>query len=422
MIQMEKEMKVLVYRERNTGSLEEKKRAEKTFGRLERCLCATIACLMTATIILGVKLANTISSGAQTGTAAGDIMPSEVSVQNGMTENTHTSIFDGTGLKAGKEALTAKASAGIHKSEENGNSEGKIFNALSNIVSEKISLNRDKLKAKESGIKNRDIASSGTLSDKEEREPVITGAALVYLLEDDRIEAASDYIPAMFGFFDDMNFAQTPLFDTFDLADNNVWADGSDETAAETEKAVFENKAEAGEAANSVKAEETGIIKDEIDLSPAEPSYSVPSDVPDSLTYCYNPDMCLALTDEEIENLCILIEAEAEGQDIFGKMLVANVVINRVHDKHFADNVIDVIFERIGGSPQFAPTYDGRFWEVSPAQSTREAVRRVLSGEDYSQGALYFFERARTTSKKASWFDDKLTHLFKYGCHDFYRE
>ena len=103
-------------------------------------------------------------------------------------------------------------------------------------------------------------------------------------------------------------------------------------------------------------------------------------------------------------------------------MLVANVVINRVNSRYFPNDVKSVVFQKISGSIQFSPVEDGRYYSVPVTEETKEAVRRVLAGEDYSEGALYFFERARTTSKKASWFEKNLKYLMKYGCHEFYTE
>ncbi|MBO4506215.1 MAG: cell wall hydrolase [Lachnospiraceae bacterium] len=147
-----------------------------------------------------------------------------------------------------------------------------------------------------------------------------------------------------------------------------------------------------------------------------------PEDVPTKLTYRFNPDMMIEQTAENIEVLERIVEAEATDQDIYGRMLVANVVINRVHSKYFKNTVKGVVFETIGGYEQFAPIRDGRYFTVPITEKTREAVRRVLAGEDYSDGALYFFQRDITTDKKAAWFDNNLKYLFKYGCHEFYTE
>ncbi len=142
----------------------------------------------------------------------------------------------------------------------------------------------------------------------------------------------------------------------------------------------------------------------------------------EDLTASTNEAMMLDLTPEEITILEKIVEAEATDEDVYGRMLVANVVINRVNSRYFPNDVKSVVFQKISGSIQFSPVEDGRYYSVPVTEETKEAVRRVLAGEDYSEGALYFFERARTTSKKASWFEKNLKYLMKYGCHEFYTE
>lgn len=140
-------------------------------------------------------------------------------------------------------------------------------------------------------------------------------------------------------------------------------------------------------------------------------------DLSETLTYKYNRKMDIEITDEEYEVLCRIVEAEAGDQDVYGRILVANVILNRVrYKKEFANNIIDVVFE----PNQFAPTRDGSYYTVKVDDLTKEAVNRATSGEDYSQGALYFFMRSATSASKASWFDT-LKFLFKYGCHEFFK-
>lgn len=193
-------------------------------------------------------------------------------------------------------------------------------------------------------------------------------------------------------------------------------ADGSAETANGTDAAVNN-----GDGVNADEAED--IVHTRMDdIEEMVESLPDPEDVPTKLTYRYNPDMMIEATAENIEVLERIVEAEATDQDVYGRMLVANVVINRVHSKYFKNTVKGVVFEKIGGYEQFAPIRDGRYFTVPITEKTREAVRRVLAGEDYSDGALYFFQRDITTDKKAAWFDNNLKYLFKYGCHEFYTE
>ncbi len=128
------------------------------------------------------------------------------------------------------------------------------------------------------------------------------------------------------------------------------------------------------------------------------------------------------ISGEERTILNKIVEAEAGGEDTTGKILVANVVLNRVKAKDFPDTVEEVVFEKTGNTYQFSPIYDGRYYSVNVSDDTKAAVERALNGEDNSEGALYFAMRSAADSDNMAWFDRCLTHLFRYGCHDFYRD
>jgi len=64
---------------------------------------------------------------------------------------------------------------------------------------------------------------------------------------------------------------------------------------------------------------------------------------------------------------------------------------------------------------------DGRYYTVDVSEDTKSAVSDALRGVDYSNGALYFMERALADSSNVSWFDRSLTRLFRYHCHEFYK-
>lgn len=116
-----------------------------------------------------------------------------------------------------------------------------------------------------------------------------------------------------------------------------------------------------------------------------------------------------------------IVEAEAGGESFTGKLLVANVVLNRVKSKAFPSTIRDVVFAHRGSRYQFSPISDGRYYTVSVSAQTKRAVRAALRGQDPSRGALYFMERSSADSSNVSWFDRALTRLFRYGCHEFYR-
>ena len=76
----------------------------------------------------------------------------------------------------------------------------------------------------------------------------------------------------------------------------------------------------------------------------------------------------LEITPEDYENMLRIVEAEAGGEDRMGKLLVANVIINRVKDDAFPDSVTDVVFQQENGVCQFSPIRDGRFYTVSVSE------------------------------------------------------
>lgn len=133
-----------------------------------------------------------------------------------------------------------------------------------------------------------------------------------------------------------------------------------------------------------------------------------------------NASMAIHVTDEEYEILTRIVEAEAGTEDVKGKMLIANVVLNRVAYWEFPNNIKDVVFQKKGKRYQFSPIKDGRYYEVEVQDSTRIAVDRVLAGEDESMGALFFCERAKSSSSNLKWFDSQLEPVFTYGCHEFF--
>ena len=109
-----------------------------------------------------------------------------------------------------------------------------------------------------------------------------------------------------------------------------------------------------------------------------------------------------------------------EDYDTLTRIVEACVVLNRVDDEAFPDSVQEVVFQKSHGVTQFTPISDGRFYQVKVSEDTKEAVRRVLSGEDISQGALYFVSRKGADPDRMAWFDRHLTFLFAYGGHEFF--
>lgn len=126
------------------------------------------------------------------------------------------------------------------------------------------------------------------------------------------------------------------------------------------------------------------------------------------------------LSDADYEALLKIVQAEAGNEDEEGKMLVASVVLNRVGNAKFPDTVVKVVMQQEKGVYQFSPVSNGTYYSVKVSQDTIDAVERVLTGEDISQGALYFAARKYADPEKMRWFDTSLSRLFEHGGHEFY--
>lgn len=122
-------------------------------------------------------------------------------------------------------------------------------------------------------------------------------------------------------------------------------------------------------------------------------------------------------TEEDYNNLLRIVEAEVGDNDEYGRVIVANVIINRVRSSEFENTVTGVIFQK----RQFSPISNGSFYRVNVSQKTVNAVERALSGEDNSQGALYFMDRSASYKRNVRWFDSNLHYLFSYGGHEYFR-
>lgn len=131
-------------------------------------------------------------------------------------------------------------------------------------------------------------------------------------------------------------------------------------------------------------------------------------------------ELVYQLCEEDYDILLRIVEAEAGGEDEDGKLLVANVVLNRVNNEQFPDTVSEVVQQQSKGVTQFSPVATGSIWKVTISQETIDAVQRALEGEDISQGALYFAARKYADKDRMRWFDENLTFLFSHGGHEFF--
>lgn len=97
----------------------------------------------------------------------------------------------------------------------------------------------------------------------------------------------------------------------------------------------------------------------------------------------------LAADVDEETLLAALVECETGNCGVKCMTAVGAVVVNRVRNGNFPNNIHDVIYQR----GQFGPASSGRLaqrLQVGPSASAREAARAALAGNDPTDGALYF--------------------------------
>jgi len=118
---------------------------------------------------------------------------------------------------------------------------------------------------------------------------------------------------------------------------------------------------------------------------------------------------------EGFDLLCRVVEAEAAGEPLEGKVMVASVVLNRVEAPGFPDSIEEVITQ----PRQFQPVSTGKIHQVEPSEETVSAVQMVLE-EGSRTSALYFMNPDISDPGARKWMAS-LQYVVSVGNHDFYR-
>lgn len=129
-------------------------------------------------------------------------------------------------------------------------------------------------------------------------------------------------------------------------------------------------------AAPEVPAEPAGVTSPAMTTSPASAAMVVP---------------CTA---EERLLLARLVVAEAGNEPAEGQVGVAAVVVNRVRHPGFPKSIAAVIQE----PGQFKAVELGRVQSVEPDPAVLAVVDRALTGEDPTQGALFFYNPVKSVA------------------------
>lgn len=94
----------------------------------------------------------------------------------------------------------------------------------------------------------------------------------------------------------------------------------------------------------------------------------------------------ISITNDELLLLSKLVTGEARGESYEGQLAVAAVVINRVRDTRFPNNIKDVIYQKNA----FSVVKDGAI-NMQPTESAYKAAQEALYGLDPTNSAIYFW-------------------------------
>ncbi|OIJ12913.1 hypothetical protein BKP35_10135 [Anaerobacillus arseniciselenatis] len=111
------------------------------------------------------------------------------------------------------------------------------------------------------------------------------------------------------------------------------------------------------------------------------------------------PTANININEEELEWLAKMIHAEARGESKEGQVAVGAVILNRVNSDLFPNSIQDVLFEKSHGHYQFSPAGNGALDRATPNEENYEAARRALSGEDPTNGSLFFYNPDKTNDE-----------------------
>ncbi|MGN0595429.1 MAG: cell wall hydrolase [Hominimerdicola sp.] len=109
----------------------------------------------------------------------------------------------------------------------------------------------------------------------------------------------------------------------------------------------------------------------------------------------------ISFTDEEFDMLCYVLQGEVGYCSEESKMAVANVIINRVKSSQFPNSIEGVLT----APNQFTAIYGYYNRTTVPTQSTIDAAKKALYGEDNTNGAVFYYAPQYCGGSTASWFE-----------------
>ncbi len=131
-----------------------------------------------------------------------------------------------------------------------------------------------------------------------------------------------------------------------------------------------------------------------------------------------NFEVTTSVSPEEYEMLLYCVGHETRSGSLCHKMLITQVILNRVQGPKFGSSVREVVLAP--GQFDVMAGYEG-WGDWTPDETTRQAVSLVLSGSapDYSHGAVYFCNPYLVG--EGNWFDMTRQAVCELEGHRFYR-
>lgn len=122
------------------------------------------------------------------------------------------------------------------------------------------------------------------------------------------------------------------------------------------------------------------------------------------------------ITYNEAQMLMKIAQAEAEIDGVEGMAMIMAVVLNRVKDPRFPNDIEGVIFQKYKGKYQFSPLEDGRYYNIVPTNECHLALADIEMGK-YNHIEAIYFENAGDDC----WQAKNCEYLYTVGHHRFYK-
>ena len=124
----------------------------------------------------------------------------------------------------------------------------------------------------------------------------------------------------------------------------------------------------------------------------------------------------IGITYEEAQMLMKVAQAEAGIDGREGMAMVMAVVLNRLEDKRFPNDIEGIIFQIYKGQYQFSTIANGSYYDAEPDIECHLALADIEMGA-YDTVDAIFFENA-----EQSWQQSNCEYLGTVGHHRFYKK